>query len=182
MTNTERVLRFLEQHPSESFDDGELSALLGIRPRQQMNQICNSLAKTGKIKRRRLEGGMRNSIDSTIPQSGAGAPPSLPPPDQAWGGGRESRSFEEVARRVMSEHFGVSLAPGRVLGTPKTFDLVSSEGSVVGDAKFYSMVRGERQPPAKRSVIAEYVWLLEHVRAEHRFLVFGNDRRGPKDG
>lgn len=51
---------------------------------------------------------------------------------------------------------------------------------MVGDAKFYSMVRGERQPSAKRSVIAEYVWLLEHVRAEHRFLVFGNDRRVPQ--
>ncbi len=77
----------------------------------------------------------------------------------------------------MSNHFGVRLGPRAVAGTPKKFDLVSPDGRVVGDAKYYSMVRGVAPPPAKRSVIAEYVWLLEHVTADHKFLVFGNDRR-----
>ena len=68
----------------------------------------------------------------------------------------DGRSFELIAAKVMSEHFGVRLGPGKVAGTPKTFDLVSSDGSIVGDAKYYTMVRGVSPPPAKRSVIAEY--------------------------
>jgi len=35
-------------------------------------------------------------------------------------------------------------------------------------------------PPAKFSVIAEYVWLLEKTNAATKFLVFGNDRRVPE--
>ena len=36
-------------------------------------------------------------------------------------------------------------------------------------------------PAAKWSVIAEYVWLLQHVAAaERRFLVFGQDREVPQ--
>ena len=92
----------------------------------------------------------------------------------------DGRSFEVVAAGVMSTHFGVALGPRKVAGTPKRFDLVSSDGSIVGDAKYYTMVRGVSPPPAKRSVIAEYVWLLEHTKAEQRFLVFGNDRRVPE--
>lgn len=88
--------------------------------------------------------------------------------------------FEVVAQRVMTEHFGVPLGPRKVAGTPKRFDLVSADGSIVGDAKYYTMVRGVSPPPAKRSVIAEYVWLLEHATAAQRFLVFGNDRRVPE--
>lgn len=92
----------------------------------------------------------------------------------------DGRSFEVLAARVMSEHFGVPLGSRKVAGTPKKFDLVSLDGSIVGDAKYYTMVRGVSPPPAKRSVIAEYVWLLEHTNAEQRFLVFGNDRRVPE--
>lgn len=92
----------------------------------------------------------------------------------------DGRSFEVLATRVMSDHFGVPLRPGKVAGTPKKFDFVSPDGTIVGDAKYFSMVRGVATPPAKRSVIAEYVWLLEHTRAAQRFLVFGNDRRVPE--
>jgi hypothetical protein len=43
------------------------------------------------------------------------------------------------------------------------------------------MVRGTSIPPAKFSVIAEYIWLLEKTSATHKFLTFGNDRRVPKE-
>ena len=79
----------------------------------------------------------------------------------------------------MSQYFGVRLQKGRVEGVPKVFDLVSSEGRIVGDSKYLSMVRGERLPPAKFSNIAEHVWLLEKTEADRRFLVFGNDHRVP---
>lgn len=179
MTNANRVLDFLEQHPGQWFDDDQLSAVLNIRPRQQMNQICARLAREGRIDRKRTEGKVRNSWADSL-SIGASTRDFSAETVQPAVGALDSRSFEELARRVLSDHFGLPLSAGRIAGTPKTFDLVSPDGSVVGDAKFYSMVRGKQQPPAKRSVIAEYVWLLEHVKARHRFLVFGNDRRVPE--
>ncbi len=88
-----------------------------------------------------------------------------------------SAKFEDVARKVMSAYFGVSLSKRMVLNVPKLFDMVSYDCKVVGDAKCFAMVRGVSIPPAKFSVIAEHVWLLEKTSAEHKFLVFGNDRR-----
>jgi hypothetical protein len=35
-----------------------------------------------------------------------------------------ARIFEERARRLMSQYFGLPLAPGTVPGVPKAFDLV----------------------------------------------------------
>ena len=87
--------------------------------------------------------------------------------------------FEVLAREVLSEHFQTRLSAGQVAGVPKTFDLVSEDCRIIGDAKYFTLVRGERLPPAKFSVIAEYVWLLERTDASYLFLVFGNDRRVP---
>jgi hypothetical protein len=56
---------------------------------------------------------------------------------------------------------------------------VSGDGRIVGDAKYYTLVRGVALPPAKFSVIAEHVWLSERTGAPIRFLVFGNDRKVP---
>ena len=92
------------------------------------------------------------------------------------------QAFEVVAGRVMSAHSGVPLGPRKVAGTPMRFNLVSPDVSIVGDAKYYTMVRGVSLPPAKRWVIAKYVWLLEHTQAMQRFLVLGNDRRSPRAG
>jgi hypothetical protein len=58
------------------------------------------------------------------------------------------RAFEDLARLVMSNYFGVLLKPGQVSGVPKEFDLVSPDGSIVGDAKYFTLVRGQRLPPA----------------------------------
>jgi hypothetical protein len=89
------------------------------------------------------------------------------------------RAFEDLARSIMGNCFGVPLKPGQVSGVPKEFDLVSPDGSIVGDAKYFTLVRGQRLPPAKFSVIAEHVWLLEKTGAPTTFLVFGNDRQVP---
>lgn len=90
------------------------------------------------------------------------------------------RAFEDLARAVMSRHFGVPLAPGQVPGVPKEWDMVSASGDIVGDAKYFTLVHGQRLPPAKFSVIAEHVWLLEETGAPMTFLVFGNDRQVPE--
>ena len=91
------------------------------------------------------------------------------------------RDFESVAGEVMSERYGKRLKPGTVPPAPKLFDFVSDDLQVVGDAKYFTMVRGKALPPAKFSVVAEHVWLLDKVDAEHKFLVFGNDRRVPEE-
>ena len=87
--------------------------------------------------------------------------------------------FEEAARRALAGFFGVELAPGSVSDVPKRFDFVSPDGSVVGDAKYLTMVGGTALPPAKFSIVGEHVWLLEKTAARERVLVFGNDRRVP---
>lgn len=94
-------------------------------------------------------------------------------------GGSAHALFEQLARWVMSDHYGMALAPGECDGVSKLFDMASEDRTVVGDAKYFSMVRGERLPPAKFSVIAEHVWLLEKTGADRKFLVLGNDRRVP---
>lgn len=88
--------------------------------------------------------------------------------------------FEQLARWVMSDAYGVSLAPRRPAGVDKLFDMTSTDLLHVGDAKYFTMVRGQQLPPAKLSVISEYVWLLEKTEAKYKFLVFGNDRRVPE--
>jgi hypothetical protein len=88
--------------------------------------------------------------------------------------------FEDLAREVFSRRFGAPLRPGQIAGVPKLFDLVSPDGDIVGDAKYYTLVGGQHLPPAKFSIIAEHVWLLEKTQAIHKFLIFGNDIEVPK--
>ena len=44
---------------------------------------------------------------------------------------------------------------------------------------YYPSVDGLGLPPAKFSIVAEHVWLMEKTGAPTRFLVFGNDRDVP---
>lgn len=50
MTNKEKILQFLKDHPNDYCDDC-LSELVNAYPRQQVNQICNQLHKGGFIYR-----------------------------------------------------------------------------------------------------------------------------------
>jgi hypothetical protein len=89
--------------------------------------------------------------------------------------------FEHVSRDVMSQYFQQKLLPKKIQGFPKLFDLVSSDGMIIGDAKYLTMVGGTSIPPAKFATIAEYVWLLEKIPCKNKFLVFGNDKRVPEE-
>jgi hypothetical protein len=80
----------------------------------------------------------------------------------------------------MSRHFDAPLKPGQMPGVHKEWDMVSPDGDIVGDAKYFTLVHGQRLPPAKFSVIGEHVWLLEKTYAPTTFLVFGNDRQVPE--
>ncbi|MCD6562785.1 MAG: hypothetical protein J7K23_02560 [Thermoproteales archaeon] len=89
--------------------------------------------------------------------------------------------FEEFAREIMSRVFGCELLPRKKSDWPKLFDFVSDDFRIVGDAKFFSMVRGSKIPPAKFSTISEHVWFLEKINADKKFLVFGKDIRVPME-
>ena len=71
----------------------------------------------------------------------------------------------------------VAAAPSEYI---KRFDLISTDRTIIGDAKFMTLVGGTRMPPAKFHVIVEHVWLLEKTPAERRFLVFGNQIEVPR--
>src|SRR5258708_18301595 len=84
------------------------------------------------------------------------------------------REFEIFAKERMSKHFGVPLHSNAPDDFPRKFDLVSQDETIVGDAKYLTMVARQYEPPAKLMEITGHVWLLEKVRARTRFLVFGN--------
>jgi len=54
MTNKEEVFDLIQGHP-EGLDDDDISELTGIRPRQQVQQLCNQLASTKRIRRESVE-------------------------------------------------------------------------------------------------------------------------------
>ncbi|MBN2489131.1 MAG: hypothetical protein JXA98_08890 [Methanosarcinaceae archaeon] len=92
-----------------------------------------------------------------------------------------SSKFEDKARVFMSKYYSKPLFAGKHPRVHKTFDMLSDDNEIVGDAKFYTMVRGKSLPPAKFATIAEHVWLLEKTEAKHKFLIFGNDKRVPEE-
>ena len=89
------------------------------------------------------------------------------------------QAFEAYCTKYMTLHIGVGLSERQVAPVPKRFDMVSADGRIIGDAKFFTMVGGERMPPAKLAEISAMVWLLQNTYATRRFLVFGNDKRVP---
>src|SRR6266498_3800550 len=86
------------------------------------------------------------------------------------------KEFENLASITMEKHFGVPFTEKNPKGFPKRFDMVSEDEQIVGDAKYLTLVGGIKLPPAKFMEIAGHVWLLEHVPAKNKFLVFGNQR------
>ena len=90
------------------------------------------------------------------------------------------RQFEDFSRELMGSYFKTTLSTRKPNGIPKIFDLVSPDGGIIGDAKYLTLVKGEKYPPAKMMEIAGHVWLLEKTKAKRKFLVFGNQREVPE--
>ncbi len=179
-TNKERVLDYLWSISPQAATNGEIRVGTGVNSHQQVYMLTRQLRHRGQIK-----GEQRGhewffwadeSVVAQFATTGRAHPKAIVHQvERALTPG----AFEELARRVMSAHFGVRLVDGEVPEVPKCFDLVSPAGDIVGDAKYFTLVRGRRLPPAKFSVIAEHVWLLERTGAATTFLVFGNDRQVP---
>lgn len=177
-----RILNYLQSIYPEGATNSEISRTLDIQPHQTVFHITRMLVAEGKI--RGVQGlvGEREwtffALGAPEGQSAEDVQPHPVPPAKK---ANPAAEFEQIAAQALSRHYGTPLRKGTLPGVPKLFDLVSEDGSVVGDAKYFTLVGGKRLPPAKFSVIAEYVWLLENVEARDRFLVFGNQREVPAD-
>jgi len=185
VSNIERVLEFITKEHPRRLTNSDIGNGTGIKPHQQVFQLTQKLLKADRI--RGIQSGKEwyfwtdkgktatdNIISEAQPISAHSLGPSQPTKITAT-------QFEVLAAETLGRHFGITLSKAKIPGVNKTFDLVSPDKTIVGDAKYYTMVRGNRLPPAKFSVIAEYVWLLEHTKAQYKFLVFGNDRRVPEE-
>ena len=176
-TNVERVLDYLWSAGPQGATNAQIRDATGIEPHQQVYMITQELKRKGRIVSRR-DGNewlfFINESTEGLLQSPGQAIPGSPLPRL------NAAQFEDLARQVFSQRFGALLHPGQVAGVPKLFDLVSLDGEIVGDAKYYTLVGGQHLPPAKFSIIAEHVWLLEKTQAKCKFLVFGNDNEVPK--
>jgi hypothetical protein len=174
-TVKERVLRYIQQQGGKGVTNAELHHQLGLSRHQTAFYATRSLREEGLIDGMMiLHEWWFYPIDSTFPHPLFTAMETEPPDAMT------ARHFEHFARLKMSEHFNTHLSARLVQPANKHFDLVSEDEGIIGDAKYYTLVRGRRLPPAKFAVIAEYVWLLEKSSAQHKFLVFGNDRRVPQ--
>ncbi len=181
MTNREEVISFLAKISPKTASNADIVSHTGIKPHQQVFQITRNLMDEGRIKGRRAgrewhffvgEGHTSKPVHRPQKQKKR----LIPAPK----GAMTPAAFERFCQDVMAKEYGVALGPATVEGVRKQFDLVSTDETIVGDAKYYTAVNGTSLPPAKFATIAEYVWLLEKTKAKKRFLIFGNDRRVPE--
>ncbi len=161
-TNKERILDYLWSISPKGATNSQIREATGIEPHQQVYKLTQELMRAGMIQgeQRGREWVFWEHESPAVQLATPG--PALPRRAPSRAGTKlTSRAFEKLARAVMSKHFGVPLTPGLVPGVPKRFDLVSPSKDIIGDAKYLTLVRGQRRPSAKFSDIAEYVWLLE---------------------
>lgn len=173
-SHAERIVEALTA-ASGPLDDDQLAERLKV-DRHTINAVCRKLERDGRLQRPKVVGGKIVNILGAQARTSPTRRESALSPSISSG-----REFEEHAGRVLSEVWGQPLSP-RILtldgGVTHSFDFVSPDRTVVGDAKWYKDLHPI--PAAKLSVIAEYVWLLGHVpNASRRFLIFGQDRAVP---
>jgi hypothetical protein len=53
-TNKEEIFDLIKEHP-EGLDDDDIASMTGIQPRQQVQQLCNQLANSNRIRRQSVE-------------------------------------------------------------------------------------------------------------------------------
>jgi len=176
MTRKEMVLKYLQSIYPDDATNSDIVLATGIEPHPQVFQKTADLRKEGKIAGRQvgkvwhfqaIPGKKLSNLESheTLTKS----PNEISP-----------KEFEDFARKIFSGYFETQLIKTNIPDIDKNWDFLSEDGSVVGDAKYYTLVQRKKKPPAKFSIIAEHVWLLEKTKAEKKFLVFGNQIEVPR--
>jgi hypothetical protein len=176
-TNKEKILDYLWSIAPKGAGNSDIQQATAITSHQQVYLLTQELRAQGLILGRQ-EG--RQWLFYVHESAAVQLAPLGPARAGAFAGLPTPRDFEQLAQRIMSRHFGVPLERRQLPGVPKEFDLVSPDGAIAGDAKYFTLVRGQRLPPAKFSIIVECVWLLEKTAAPVKFLVFGHDREVPQ--
>src|SRR3954471_6260757 len=84
MTNKQEIFDLITSHP-EGLDDDDIAEITGIQPRQQVQQLCNQLADSKRIRRQSVEkAGKRRKIHNFPADGVPKAPPAIAPaPDVA---------------------------------------------------------------------------------------------------
>ena len=87
MTNKEEIFDLINKHP-DGLDDDDIAEMTGIQPRQQVQQLCNQLADSKRIRRQSVEkAGKRRKIHNfpTAEEPAASVTPSeTDPQPQEW--------------------------------------------------------------------------------------------------
>lgn len=176
-TNKERVLEYIWAASPGGATNSEIQQGTGITSHQQVYLLTRELMGPGWIcgeqRGREWVFWANESVGAQLSSPGRTAP------GEPYGGVSTSEAFAGRAREAMSTHLGIPLAPDEIHGVQRTFELVSLERSIVGDALYYAPIQGQRLAPAKFSLIGERVWLLEKIDAAVKFLAFGHDRDVP---
>ncbi|HXA22804.1 MAG TPA: hypothetical protein VNW90_10915 [Acetobacteraceae bacterium] len=182
MTNRQRITEYLRTIAPKGASNSDICSATRVSPHAQVFQITGQLMSEGIIHGRKL-GNEWYFTWSGSDDSGRTAPntqPDLHRLPMNSGPSYTPADFEQSAAVAMGRYYGTTFAPGLIPGVPKKFDFVSPDRKIVGDAKYYTLVNSIGLPPAKFSIIAEHVWLLERTKADRQFLVFGNERRVPE--
>lgn len=180
-THRERILDYLWAIAPDHATNSQIREATGIGSHQQVFLLTRELMYSHLIRgEQRGREWVFWADESPAAQLASPGRPAAGEAAALIRGQLSPAAFEDLARAAMGRHLGVSLARGQVPGVPKEWDMVSADGQVVGDAKYFTLVGGQRLPPAKFSIIAEHVWLLDKTEAPTRFLVFGNDRQVPE--
>jgi hypothetical protein len=172
MTNARRVLDYLWAIAPDGATNGEIARQLAIRSHQSVYLLTQSLTHQGRLRAARA-GPLWIFYAVEEPEAELIARPV------GLGRGSTAASFEALARSVLERHYAAEFSPGSFPGVRKQFDFVSPDRLTVGEALYYPSADGLELPPAKFSIVAEHVWLMEKTGAPTRFLVFGNDREVP---
>lgn len=176
MSYKERILDYLWSVAPGGATNGQIARALGISSQQTVYMTTQELAGRRLI-RAAKEGATWGFYTLDAQADGVAVRASTASTERA--GTLTPMTFEALAGRILGEHYGTTFARGTLAGVRKQFDYVSANQQIVGDAKYYTLVAGERLPPAKFATIAEHVWLLEKTGASTQFLVFGHDREVP---
>ena len=180
-----KILNFLRDNRGKQYCDDCLSGLLGIYPRQQVNQICRNLYNRGLIFRDRGECShcsktkLVNSIGTdfkTFLNSANIQNTSIPGLNQRWR--LDGRAFENRVLKYVENKFKKRFYEQELQVGPNKFhkfDLVSEDKGIVIECKSYTWTRSGNSPSAKISTALEAVFYLSRIVADRKILVFQDD-------
>jgi hypothetical protein len=180
MTNKESILGYLQSIYPDSATNSDIRDALKFNNHQDVFYPTRDLKDSRVISATRIGREWHFKAKESASAVSNPLPAKQKPPKIQQLRKMTAKNFENLVREKLSGHFQSSLTEKSVPGIGKRWDMVSSDGSIVGDAKYYTLVRGKALPPAKFATIAEHVWLLEKTNADIKFLVFGNQIEVPQ--